>query len=222
MKLNLCAAACVMLLAVGMGAGDAWAGDKDHGHGHGHGHGEADHKHGADSAKAAQEAMQQAMMEQWMKLAQPGPRHERFKKLVGTWKTRTKYWDKPAAEPAITYGSATIRLLLDGRYVQETFRGEYMGKPFEGFGITGYDNFKGKYVMVWMDNMSTSILHMDGDYDEATKTMTAVGHMDTPMGQVKMRGVSREVSDNETIFEMHVPGMDGKEFKHMEITYTRS
>jgi hypothetical protein len=40
-------------------------------------------------------------------------------------------------------------------------------------------------------------------------------------GPVKVRMATRWTSPTTEIFEMHGPGKDGKEFKMMEITYTK-
>lgn len=200
----------------------------DHaGHDHaGHGHAEQGHAgqgHEGHAHGEGQMADHDAMMKMWEKLAQPGPQHARFKDLVGKWKTVSKHWEPGVSEPQVTYGTASYTLVLDGRYLEEIHHGEHMGKPFEGRGFTGYDNVKQKYVMSWIDNAGTGIMSMEGDYDQATKTMTTQTEFLLPgAGAMKMRMVEREVSDNERVLEMYstMPGVP-KEMKSMEITYTR-
>ena len=43
-----------------------------------------------------------------------------------------------------------------------------MGMSFEGMGVTGYDNLKGKYDTIWMDNMASGMMHGTGSFDETT------------------------------------------------------
>ena len=45
-------------------------------------------------------------------------------------------------------------------------------RPFQGLGFTGYDNHPKKYVGVWIDNMTTSIMTSSGTFDAGGKTFT--------------------------------------------------
>ena len=166
-----------------------------------------------------------AMDAMWEAVAKPGPEHEMFKEMAGKWKTKmTSYWENPE-EPTVAEGVSDIKVIMDGRYAVESFKSEYDGKPFEGMGITGYDNVKKKYVSTWMDNMGTGIMHSEGTYDESTKTLTMHGSSATPMGDMKMRMENKDVSKDKSIFTMYtmMPGPSGKmeEVKTMEIEYTR-
>src|SRR5215510_6178115 len=108
------------------------------------------------SAKPAAQPMDPKAMEEMMaKLAAPGPQHERFKKLAGDWNLTVKWTMDPSQPMQVTNSTSTITTLLDGRYCQEQTTGEMMGKPFQGMGLTGYDNALKKYVGVWIDNMGT-------------------------------------------------------------------
>jgi hypothetical protein len=172
-------------------------------------------------AEGEQAIDHEAEMKMWETAATPGPQHERFKSLVGTWKAEVKHFHGP--EPEVTNGTSTYVLLMGGRFIQEDFKGEMMGKPFEGRGITGYDNNTKKYQGVWIDTMGTAITLMEGQHDEATKTTTMSGEMSTPMGApIKMRGTEKQVDPNTRLFEMYMTGPDGTEMKTMEITYTRA
>lgn len=82
----------------------------------------------------------QAMMEMYKKLAIPGEPHKLFASLSGSWKTKTKSWMEPDKPPMESTGSAEMKMLLDGRFLQQEFTGEMMGQPFSGVGIDAYDN----------------------------------------------------------------------------------
>ena len=193
-------------------------GDKDKGH---EGHGHEGHAH-ADGDKGEHGEMDHAAMEKmWEEFSKTGPAHEEFKKRAGKWKTETKdFWTNPA-DPAVSYGTATFKTILGGRYLTEEVKGEAHGKPFEGFGLLAYDNALNKYVHIWADSMSTAVMRSEGVRDEATKTTTFTAEMASPMGPMKMRMVSKEIDDNKSIFTMYFTMGDGNEMKGMEITYTR-
>ena len=96
--------------------------------------------------------------------------------------------------------------------------------PFEGTSTTGYDNAKKVFFTTWMDNMSTGVMNMEGTWDEATKTINFKGKMLCPANGVEteMREVFKIVDDNTQVMEMYGPDMKtGKEFKSMEIKFTR-
>ncbi|UCF35067.1 MAG: DUF1579 domain-containing protein [Phycisphaerales bacterium] len=165
-------------------------------------------------------------MDQMMKMYEQfnamGPEHARFKEAVGTWNTVTKMWMGPG-EPTISTGTSEMEVIFGGRYMVEHFKCTMMERPFEGMALGGFDKLKKKYVSIWLDNMSTGFMVMEGTYDEATKTTTSYGEYDDPFtGHEKMKSVLREVSKDKHVFEMYQIGPDGKENKTMEITYSRS
>ncbi len=168
-------------------------------------------------------AEQQAMMDAWVKAGAPGAPHQWLAKMEGTWVLEVKSWMDPAAPPMVSTGDATMRMTMDGRYLEEKVEGSMMGAPFHGLGYTGYDNIIRRYVSVWMDSMSTGIMRSEGTYDEATHTMTMTGtYVDPVSGKTKtMKGVTRYEGDNRAVFSYYDTAPDGSEYKSMEITYTR-
>ena len=180
-----------------------------------------------DTQKKADDGKQPAMAElgaQCSMMSVAGPEHEHLAEWVGTWKTESKIWMAPGADPMVSQGTAEFRLLLDGRYVEQTYRCDMGGQMFEGRGIDGYDQMKKKYVSMWIDNMSTGIYICEGTRDEKTKTTTYYGKIDDPMTGQKdktVKSVAREINKNKAVFEMYDIAPDGKETKTMELTYTR-
>ena len=74
-------------------------------------------------------------------------------------------------EKAVSKGVETNRLLA-GKWIISDFKGEFGGFAFEGHGVNGFDEKKGKYVGTWVDTMSAQIDKLEGTYDEKTKTIT--------------------------------------------------
>lgn len=176
----------------------------------------------AGEAPADKAAEQGSMMEEWIKVSQTGPQHERLKEMVGDWKTEVKQWDGPG-EPTVSHGTSSCRMIMDGRYLEEKVTGEAGGQPYEGRSFAGYDNIKQKYVSTWIDSMSTGIMMMEGTYDEKTETFEWSGEMLVPGGaSMKMRMTDKRISKDKRYMEAFMVGPDGKEIKNMELTYTRS
>jgi len=168
-------------------------------------------------------AEQQAAMDEWMKIATPGEPHKMLERLAGSYTVKVSQWEKPGAPPATATGTAESRMVLGGRFVHDSYKGEFMGMPFEGIGYTGYDNYKKTYVSVWMDNFGTMMLTMTGTCDAAGTTCEFKGDMDDIMMKktVTTRSVTKVVDARTHTFEMFYPGPDGKEFRAMEMVYTR-
>jgi len=159
----------------------------------------------------------------WMEKFQPGKEHEAFKKLEGSYDVAVKMWEDPTKPPTESKATAEFKMVLNGRWLKLEYKGEIMGKLFTGLGYDGFDRTTGKYVSVWMDDFSTTMMHSTGTSKDSGKTIEYTGEMGCPMEEgkvVKTRQVHKEESADKFIFEMYMT-IDGKEMKGMELTYTR-
>ena len=164
----------------------------------------------------------QAMMEMYKKLATPGEPHKLFASLEGSWTTQSKEWMEPGKPPTEATGSADMKMVLDGRFLQQEYNSTMMGQPYSGMGITAYDNLRKKYVSTWIDSMGTGIFVMEGTASADGKTITLKGqHAEPGGGQMTHRAIWKIVDNNTQIFDMYGKHGKGKEMKMMEITYTR-
>src|SRR5262245_6595500 len=163
------------------------------------------------------------MMKKAEELGKPGPAHKALESLAGEWNIEGRCWMAPDGPPMVNKGTAKVRWILDGRFLQEDFNGEFMGKQFQGIGITGYDNMKKKYVGSWIDSMSTGVFSSEGTADTDGKVFTFQGKMDDPMTGQKnkpFKWVVRILDADKHTFEMHDLTL-GDKSKTMEMTYTR-
>lgn len=167
-----------------------------------------------DSATAMQAMMANAV---------PGEPHKMLAKSNGTWVGQVTMWMAPDAPPTTSTATMTNKMIMDGRYQVSEAKGNMMGMPFNGMGITGYDNQKKVFTATWVDNMGTGIMKMEGPWDEATKSITFKGTMPLPNGrECEFREVYKIIDDNNELMEMYGPDFKtGKEYKHMEIKLTR-
>ncbi len=160
-------------------------------------------------------------MEAWLKLGEPGAEHAELMENAGTWTVDSKAWMTPGAEPAQSKGKAVFTALFDGRYLRQEFEGDFMGTLFRGVSIAGFNNASGKYEEVWIDCISTGIMHSTG-----TRTEPGVwalsGACAGPGGkEMKMRSVLKRVSADKLFVESFCDEGSG-ERKCWEATYTRS
>ncbi|MBC7872352.1 MAG: DUF1579 domain-containing protein [Ferruginibacter sp.] len=163
------------------------------------------------------------MMKNWETYMTPGDMHAMLAKSNGTWTTEVTSWMDPEKPPMKSTGSAVNKMIMGGRYQESVNSGDMMGMPFEGRSITGYDNAKKVFFSSWIDNMGTGIMMMEGPWDEATKTITMKGKGMDPMvlRESNYKQTFKIIDDNNQFMEMYGPGMDGKEYKMMEIKFTR-
>ena len=171
----------------------------------------------AQEQPSAEEA---AMMQAWMAYMTPGQPHQALANHVGEWNHTVSWWMAPGAPPQESTATSTSKMILGGRYLADHFSGNMMGMPFEGHGLTGYDNAKKKFFAAWVDNMGTGLMTGWGDWDEATKSLTISGEFVDPVtGENRpYRQVTKWISDDHAMFQMYTPAPDGSgEYKSMEI-----
>jgi hypothetical protein len=167
-------------------------------------------------------AEQQAMMEAYQRAAALGPQHAMLAKMAGDFALTVKSYMEPGAEPEVSAATATRRLILGGRFLEEVVKGTMMGAPFEGRGISGYDNVSGDWWGTWIDNMSTGIMISRGEWDDAAGVGSFTGEFnDAVTGKVQTsRMTSQRLPNGDEIMEMYMP-TPGGEVKAMEILYKR-
>jgi Protein of unknown function (DUF1579) len=175
----------------------------------------------ADEKKPS--AQEQAMMEAWAKHATPGEFHKKLEPMAGEWTYTAKFWMAPDAPPMDMKGTATRKMIMDGRFLQDEVVNSGDGMPFKGCGLMGYDNHLGKYVMTWIDSMSTSIMQATGEVSADGKTFTFTHEDFDPLlnKTLKSRDVTRITGPDTCVSEFYRIMPDGKEVKGGEIHFTR-
>jgi hypothetical protein len=169
-----------------------------------------------------QPADKQEMMKKVEAAGTPGPAHKALQALAGNWKAEVKCWMDPAAPPEVTPGTAKASLTFNGRFLEEEFHGQMMGRPFTGKTLLGFDNIKQTFNSVWVSDNQTSMFVSEGKADGGNKVITLEGKANCPATgrrDIPMKSVFRIVSPDQHLFEMY-DGSKGNA-KTMEIIYTR-
>lgn len=159
------------------------------------------------------------MMQAMMAKMQPAKEHAELAKQVGDWDADCETY-MPGSPVMKSKGSAKISMIMGGRFLREEFKGTMMGQPFEGIMLLGYDNNLKRYDSMWIDSMGTGMMVTHSKTDSPDELS---GSFYCPMVQkeVTARLVNKPVSNDEHVFEMYAPGLDGKEAMMMRITYHR-
>lgn len=164
-----------------------------------------------------------AMMKAWNDYMTPGEQHKLLAAQNGKWEGKVTMWMTPDAPPSESKGTAVNQMILGGRYQEAKFTGTFNGMPFEGKSILGYDNAKKVFVSTWIDNMGTGIMNVEGPWDPATRSITFTGEMIDPTTgkKCKLREIMTFIDDKNQKMEMYNTMPGTKEYKSMEIVYTR-
>lgn len=153
----------------------------------------------------------------------PGPEHKLMASWNGTWAGEVSLWERPDAPPVKSLSTITNKMVLGGRYQQSLFKGSYHKISFEGMGTLAFDNARKTFVSTWIDNFGTGIIVSEGPWDPASKSITFRGRMTDPSTgrQVDVKEVFKPIDDHYQVMEMYTIAPDGREFKSMEIKYTK-
>jgi len=151
----------------------------------------------------------------------PGPEHKMLAEMVGEWEGEISMWMDPSQPPQTMMGTTKYESVLGGRYIVGHYSGEMMGMPFNGMDLTGFDNALKVYQNVWIDNMGTGMMILDGTFDNNTNTVIYLGKMVTPGGEkVDVKTTLHIIDKDHSTFEMFTNSGNG-EIKTMEIKYKR-
>lgn len=166
-----------------------------------------------------------ADMQACMDAGTPGKMHEWLAKGAGVWHGKQTMWMAPGAEALKSDCTSTITPMMDGRYFKCEMAGEIPGMgPFNGFGLSGFDNVSQKFVGSWIDNHSTGIMTGTGELSSDQKTLTWTYAYNCPI--TKKPTVMREVDtftgkDTMTMEMFGIEPKSGKEFKMIHIDFKK-
>lgn len=152
----------------------------------------------------------------------PGPEHAVLKMDEGTWDAVVEIAAAPGMPAMKSTGVEVNTMGCGGLCLITDFKGDMMGMPFLGHGVSAWDPAKKKYVGSWTDSMSAGLMLGESTYDAATKKWS--GSMEGPdaTGKVTKTRSIVEMKDASTrVFTTYAAGPDGKEMEAMKITYTR-
>jgi len=141
-------------------------------------------------------------------LATPNEHHAFLEKLSGTWTTSSSIMNLPTDQ-----GTSTNEMILGGRFLECSYGGTFMDVQYTGRMILGYDNYKHKFVAMFIDTLGTSMRTAEGMLDKTKTTLSLWGTMDewmTDEHDIPVLYRYRIVDKNHYVLEIHdltiVPG----------------
>jgi hypothetical protein len=151
----------------------------------------------------------------------PGKHHEFLKQFEGTWDVKAAFWMEPGKPPVESKAVETAKLKCEGLWLVYSDKGEFLGKPFEGHGLLGYDPQKGKFVGAWVDQTASSMDLAEGTCDEKGKVFTLVSESPGADGKsIKTKRITA-FKDQDTQTLTVYQGPAGQEVIVAKLEYTR-
>jgi hypothetical protein len=153
------------------------------------------------------------------------PQHQQLARFAGDWTYTSKLWmGGPGAAPAESGGTLQAETMFGGRYVEQHWIGEMMGKPFEGRGTMAYDNVEKKFASTWIEMANgIGMMMQAGTCDDAMTSCTFSGLYWNPASgqQNTIRSVLTWTGEDSFKSEGYGTGPDGFEMKVVEFVVTR-
>ncbi|MHC4938729.1 MAG: DUF1579 family protein [Planctomycetota bacterium] len=167
-------------------------------------------------AFAQEEPMQGWTPPDWMKA---GDEHAELAKSVGEFDVKGEIFMVPDQPPMVMPATATRKVIKNGLFVQEDFKGNFMGQPFHGTLIEGYDTFRKRHVSVWFDNSSPVMQISHGEKKDG-KFIWESNNPDPQLNKIiPMKSVLEEKNGKMVMSFYRI--IDGKDVIHMRLTYSK-
>lgn len=161
----------------------------------------------------------QDQMQEALAAAQPGPQHAQLMKLAGEY-TTTETFYAPGSEPQESTGTAKLKPILGGRFLEEENSGKSLARSYFGMRLYGYNNGSKQYEAIWIYDGSTAFLVLDGASDDDGKTIRYSGAFLGPGGQKQTLRVTLAQQDADH-FSVKLLGESGGGMSTLETVYTR-
>jgi hypothetical protein len=153
----------------------------------------------------------------------PGEHHEHLDRLAGTWEFTAQIWVPGQDDPVESSGTLSSVWILAGRFLRTELTSTFMGQPYEGVGIDGYDNAAGHYVATWVESTGTAMSTLEGacDTEGRVRTMNTATRDPASGETLEIKSVTTVLNDNSYMYESFVVGSDGTEVKQLELVARR-
>ena len=154
----------------------------------------------------------------------PSEHHESLEFFVGTWDVAVQF-KLPDGKEGQGNAACQTKWVLDGKFLRQEYKSQFMGQPLTVWQILGYDELKKRFVefQLHVDGKQAHTIHNEGAFSENGKVLTLAGDsIDGFTGKpVKLRTVTTIVDENRYTLEWFIAEPGGKEERKVVLTHTR-
>lgn len=122
--------------------------------------------------------------------AKPVNEHKVLDSLVGEWRVESSFLPAPGFKPIVSAGTATIRPVIGGRFVESNVKLAFEGVESESLTIFGFDTRHKHYTLHAVDSFATYAVNAAGPYDPAGRVITFSGEVFEPSPDEKLPGTT--------------------------------
>lgn len=162
----------------------------------------------------------QQMMELMKKWSQTDEHHKELAWYLGSWDVEVKMPGVPASK-----GTAEFKWIMEGRWLGQDMKGQFMGMPCQMFCISGFDRVKKKWVETFATNMDTALYRAEGTVVDPTgKVRSLYGTLDeylTGEHDKPFRATLRKIDEDHFVREVWDLGIGAEGQKVFEYAYAR-
>lgn len=177
----------------------------------------------AVSAQPAKDVVQDADVLRKNLAMTPGPMHQLLARLEGDWFFETTTFTVPGGAPERAQGEAQKRLIFGGRFLEESWRGEKLGAPWQGRSLLGWDNLAKEFQGVFLDDLTTAMIAARGRLEADGAAVTFAAETKNPFTDQleQLRLVLRLTDENHHLIEIWAKAPKQPERRLQETRYSR-
>ena len=150
----------------------------------------------------------------------PPPELQTMSYLMGDWDCTMQSRMCDTCPWIETKGAASFSKTAGGAAIMMTYKGDFMGMPFEGAGVFCYNRNSKKWQSMWTDNMAAMMSLKEGDY--ADGKLILFGQDEMPGMKWLARETTSKVSDTSVEWVYDASYDSGKTYMTMmKASYTK-
>jgi hypothetical protein len=151
--------------------------------------------------------------------------HYQLDRLAGTWEGTTKTWFDPSKLEDESPIKGTMKLVLDGRFIQHNYTSSFGDKPITGMAIIGFHLELQKFQCAWIDSFHNGSAIMFSEGKKSDNNISVLGSYAYVTPETEQHWGWRTnieiVSDDELIITAFNITPEGQESKAIETVYKR-
>lgn len=151
--------------------------------------------------------------------------HFQLSRLAGSWKGTTKTWFDPSKLEDESPISGTMKLILDGRFIQHEYTSSFGDKPITGMAIIGYHLELQKFQVAWIDSFHNGSAIMFSEGGRKENNISVLGSYAYVTPEIEQHWGWRTnieiVNDDEVVITAFNISPEGQESKATETVYKK-